>query len=185
MKRVLIVHGFQGRPDTGWKPWIATELEKKGFKVFVPFMPDPYHPKANEWVTKMAEIVGRPDKGTYLIGHSLGCPAILRYLETLDKNQQAGGAIFVAAPAVSRGYSDIENFFEKPFDWKRIRAACAKFVVIHSEDDKIVPVEHTFFYQKNLGAEIVITKGMGHFSSEEGIVEVPVVLEAVLRITEE
>ncbi len=182
MKRVLIVHGFQGSPDTGWKPWIATELEKKGFKVFVPFMPDPDHPKATEWISKIAEIVGRPDKGTYLIGHSLGCPAILRYLETLDKGQQVGGAILVAGPAYYRGVKEIRNFFSSPFEWKKIRSACAKFAVIHSGDDKIVPVEHAYVYQRNLGAKAIITKGMGHFSSDEGIIEAPVVLDSLLKM---
>lgn len=32
MKRVFIVHGWGGRPDESWFPWIQRELESKGFK---------------------------------------------------------------------------------------------------------------------------------------------------------
>lgn len=182
MKRVLIVHGFQGRPGTGWKLWIKKRLEEKGFRIFAPQMPDPDHPKAEDWVNCLSAVVGKPDSDTYFIGHSLGCPAILRYLETLYKDQQVGGAILVAAPADNRGHSEIESFFSSLFDWKRIKSACKKFTLIHSEDDKIVPVDHAFIYQKNLGAEAIIVKGMGHFSSDEGIMEAPVILDAVLRM---
>ncbi|MBI2675121.1 MAG: serine hydrolase family protein [Candidatus Aenigmarchaeota archaeon] len=180
MKRVLIVHGFQGRPDTGWKLWIKDKLEEKGFEVFAPRMPDPDYPKAEDWVSCLSAIVGKPDSDTYFIGHSLGCLAILRYLDALKKGQHIGGAVLVAAPADNRGYKYIENFFKKPLDWERVKAVCANFVVIHSEDDKIVPIDHAFTYQKNLGAEAVIVNGMGHFSSDEGITEAPVILDALL-----
>ena len=36
MKRVFIIHGWGGYPEEGWLPWLKKELEKNGFKVFVP-----------------------------------------------------------------------------------------------------------------------------------------------------
>ena len=46
------------------------------------------------WVAEITKIVEAPDKDTYFIGHSIGCQAILRYLEKI--NSPVGGALFVA-----------------------------------------------------------------------------------------
>ena len=47
-KRVFVIHGWGGYPEEGWKPWLKKELEKRGFTVFVPAMPDTEHPKMND-----------------------------------------------------------------------------------------------------------------------------------------
>ncbi|HRZ30226.1 MAG TPA: alpha/beta hydrolase [Candidatus Paceibacterota bacterium] len=101
MKRIIIVHGWGGSPNDNWLPWLKTKLEELGHKVVVPSMPDADNPVIEKWVGKLAEVVGMPDAETYLIGHSIGCQTILRYLETI--NTRIGGAIFVA------GWFNLEN----------------------------------------------------------------------------
>ena len=44
-KRVVIIHGFQGEPMHGFRPWLKRELEARGFEVAVPAMPSPNAPK--------------------------------------------------------------------------------------------------------------------------------------------
>ena len=39
-KRVFIIHGWEGYPEECWFPWLKTEIEKTGFEVVVPNMPD-------------------------------------------------------------------------------------------------------------------------------------------------
>src|SRR3972149_7057895 len=95
MKRVFIVHRWGGSPTADWYPWLKKELEKKGFVVFVPEMPTPDAPKIKSWVETLRKAVGSPDKDTYLVGHSIGCQTILRYLETLRLNERVGGVVFV------------------------------------------------------------------------------------------
>lgn len=96
MKRVYIIHGWDGYPEEGWFPWLKSELDKKDYKVFVPQLPDPGNPRIHNWVPALAKLVENPDKETYFVGHSMGCQAIARYLETLSKNTKVGGAVFVA-----------------------------------------------------------------------------------------
>ena len=48
--------------------------------VHVPEMPDTDHPKIGPWVSTLQKLVS-PDSSTILVGHSIGCQAILRYLE--------------------------------------------------------------------------------------------------------
>jgi|GEM_PF-5523511 len=96
MKRAVIVHGYKGKPETNWKPWLKAELEANGYAVTVPAMPEAEQPIARAWHDKLTETVGQPDADVYLIGHSLGCITILRYLESLPENQKVGGVVLVA-----------------------------------------------------------------------------------------
>lgn len=178
--RVFIVHGWEGRPDGGWRPWLKGELETRGFDVFVPAMPRADRPVMGEWVKHLGKTVKTPGRDCYFVGHSLGCIAILRYFESLGRSQEVGGAVLVAGFSDDLGYKELEGFFTKPIDWEKIRARCRKFVAINSDKDPHVPLEHGYALKEKLGAELIVKKGMGHFSGEEGVVELPVVLKAVL-----
>lgn len=182
MKKIFLIHGWRGTPEGGWRPWLRKELEKRGLSVFVPAMPDTNNPNVNAWLKKLTETVGTPDKNCFLVGHSLGCITILRYLETLKKNQEIGGAVLVAGRSYSLGKKATETFFKTLPDWKKIRTHCKKFIAIHSDNDYYVPLEESETFRKNLGAEIVLKPGMKHFTGEDGVTELPAALEAVLKL---
>ncbi len=93
-KRVFIIHGWGGSPEEAIHNWLKKSLEKKGFSVFVPEMPDTENPVIEKWVTHLGKIAKNPDKDTYFIGHSIGCQTILRYLENISS--KLGGVILVA-----------------------------------------------------------------------------------------
>jgi predicted alpha/beta hydrolase family esterase len=189
MKRVFIVHGWSGSPDEGWFPWLKTELEKKGFEVTVPAMPDPDEPKIETWVSHLAKVVGEPNDQTFFIGHSIGCQTILRYLEKLPASQSIGGAIFVAGWFV---LSDLETEEEKiigrpwvetPIDFEKIKTHTSKFFTLFSDDDEVVPLKNKQVFENNLGSETAITTGMGHFSGGDGVTSLPTVLEKLLQFS--
>jgi len=108
MQRVFIIHGWDGSPEEPMHKWLRKELEEKRFKVIVPEMPNSEEPEIKTWTDKLKEIVINPDKNTYFIGHSIGCQAILRYLENLDAKIKIGGAIFIA-PWISLNTKIIEE----------------------------------------------------------------------------
>ncbi len=56
--------------------------------VQVPAMPNTAEPKIETWVPFLEKLVGKPDKDTYLVGHSIGCQTILRYLDGLKEGEQ-------------------------------------------------------------------------------------------------
>ncbi len=182
-KRVFLIHGWQGHPNEGWRPWLKNELEKRGFKIFVPAMLDTDNPKMEDWVGHLVKTVGKPDGNCYFVGHSLGCITILRYLETLKENEKVGGCILVAGFSDSLGYRELENFFEKPIDWNKIRSHCENFVAIHSDNDPYVPLKYGDVFKEKVNAKVIIEHGMKHFSSSDGITELPVVLESLLEIS--
>ena len=59
MKRVVIIHGYQGEPMRGFRPWLKKELEARGFDVSMPAMPKPDAPDSDEWVAAI-----KKDKNT-------------------------------------------------------------------------------------------------------------------------
>ena len=185
MKRVFIIHGWDGYPEEGIFPWLKKELEAKGIEVHTPAMPVPLEPKIDTWIPFLKEQVGEPDKETFFVGHSMGAQAILRYLESLEKDQKIGGAVFLAG-FVHLGGEAYESeddpliakpWLETPLNWKKIKSHANKFSAVFSDNDPFVPLSDSEIFKKELGAEISVVHGWKHFSGSEGIKELPIVLE--------
>lgn len=187
-KRVFIIHGWDGHPDEGWFPWLKTGLEKRGFVVQIPAMPDAEEPKISEWVTKLRQVVGKSDGNTYFVGHSIGCQAILRYLETLGEGEKAGGTVFVAGWFTLTGLETEEEWetarpwLETPIDFKKVKKHCDKFAAIFSDNDEFVAMENKAMFEEKLGAKTLVERQKGHFRGEDGVKKLPSVLKAVLEI---
>lgn len=183
-KRAFLIHGWEGYPEEGWKPWLKNELQKRGFEVFVPAMPETKNPRMDAWIPHLAKLVGTPDKDCYFVGHSLGCITILRYLETLEEGQEIGGAVLVAGFSNHLNLKEFGTFFTKPIDWEKINSRCKKFVAIHSDNDPYVPLRHADIFKEKLNARVIILHNMKHFSGDDGINELPEALNAVLKISQ-
>ncbi len=184
MKRCVLVHCWEGYPNYCWYPWVKKELEKKGFQVIVPEMPNTNNPKIKEWLPKLKEAVKEPDSNLYLVGHSLGCITILRYLESLKKDIKVAGVIMVAGFVDSLGYKEIESFFQKPINYSKIKKHANKFIAIHSDNDPHVSLDNSNIFKKKLGAKVIIKKNMNHFSgeieNEEACTKLPDVTKSIL-----
>ena len=187
MKRVIIVHQWMAGADGDWRPWLKQELEKLGYKVLVPEMPDTDVPVIEKWVRKLSEVVGRPDKDIYFIGHSIGCQAILRYLETI--NIPVGGAIFVAGWFNLKNMEDEETeriakpWIETPIDYEKVKTVLPKSTLIISENDP-----YDCFEENKAKFAQIMTKGIvmpnaGHLTKEDGFIELPEALEEFKMLT--
>ena len=189
MKRVFIIHGWGSNPKDDWFPWIKKELESKGFKVEIPVMPNTDEPKVNEWVGFLKKIVKNPDKDTYFIGHSIGCQTILRYLENLDKKIKIGGCIFVAGwfnlipePIEEEGGTEIARpWIETSMDFKKITSHTDKFLAIFSDNDPVVPLTDNKLFKERLKAKIIIEHNKGHFNKSDGVKEMKIVVDELLK----
>ena len=184
-RRVFIIHGWDGTAGSGWKGWMKRELEVRGFSVFSPQMPNAKNPGLEEWLQAMRRLVGKPDEGTYFVGHSLGVTCILRYLESLPENVVVGGAVLVAGPTENPGIPQIEGFFRAPFVWGKIRRHCRKFAAINSDNDRYIEVRQGHALEEKLGAKLIVLRSRGHFSSSEGTTELPEALASLLEIAGE
>lgn len=183
MKRAVIVHCWGGTPDYAWYPWAKQELEKRGYRVTVPLMPDTDRPQLSAWLPHLAQAIGAPDEELLLIGHSLGTVTIMRYLEALPGNQRVGNVIFVAGFTDQLGFRQLENFFENRLDYARIRPKAASFTAIQSDNDPYVSAQYGQRLKQELGAEIISKHNAGHMSGpvdgESPCVDLPELLAII------
>jgi hypothetical protein len=186
VKRVFMVHGWGGTPEGEWFPWLKAELEKKGFEVHVPAMPESVE-VIEPWVSILRKTVGKPDENTYFVGHSIGCQTILRYLESLPKTVKVGGAVFVAGWFHLTGLSAEEKkqaktWFENPIDLEKATQKTKNMIAIFSDNDPYVPLEENKKAYERFCRKIVIEKGKGHINAEARITKLPSILKAVLEV---
>ncbi|MBI3420675.1 MAG: serine hydrolase family protein [Candidatus Sungbacteria bacterium] len=185
-KRVFIIHGWSGKPDEHWLPWLGAELTKQGFEIHAPAMPNTDAPVISEWVSHLAQEVGELDEQTYFVGHSIGCQTIIRYLETAE-GKKAGGCVFVAGwfklENLEEGEGPIAEPWEKnDIDYAKVRSVTSNYIVLNSSNDDYGAVaENKQLFEQRLGAKVQILEGRGHFTSADGITQLPEALEAILR----
>lgn len=188
MKRVFIIHQWMAGADGDWRPWLKLELEKRGYEVFVPNMPDIDTPVIEKWVSHLARIVGTPDKDTYFIGHSIGCQAIMRYLEKVPGNERVGGAIFVAGWFNLDNLEDEETekmakpWIETPINFEKLKTVIPKSILIISDNDPFGKFEENKKRFREIGSRVTILPGAGHITTEDGFTELPIVLDELLKM---
>lgn len=182
-KRIFIIHGWEGSPESNWFLWLKNELEKLDYAVAIPQMPGADQPRMAEWMDFMNKLVGDPDENTYLIGHSLGTISILRYLERMDDRKKIGGIILVAAFSRTLGIPEIENFLDRPVDWENIKSKAGKVVVINSDNDPYVALEEGKIIVKNLDGKLVVMENADHINAPYGKFELPAALEELIRMS--
>jgi uncharacterized protein len=192
-ERAFIIHGFLGYPTEAWLPWLKAMLEKRGYQVWLPAMPHPDRPAIPEWIDFIGKLVGEPDAKTVMIAHSLGCEAVLHYLETLGETAKSVGKTVLVASRFPTGMSpeEADKKIEgderlKPWliarvDPKSVRIAAGKCTVILSDNDPYVSIDEAkASFQGNLAAEIIIEHGKGHFNEDDDITELPSALSAAV-----
>ena len=96
-KKIYIIHGYNASANRHWFPWLEQELTSdKNISVKVLDIPSPTEPKLGEWIGKLSESIDKLGQNIFFIAHSLGCIALLGYLETLKELPKIGGIILVS-----------------------------------------------------------------------------------------
>jgi len=187
MKRVVLIHGWGGTPKNHWFPWLKKELENKDFEVLVPVMPDTHKPRPEPWINKIKEILSEPNEDTFLVGHSIGCWAILKYLQSIDK--KVGGAVLVAPWFVVKREGDYKDkditdtWTKISLDFEKIKQAANNFTAVFSDDDPDVPLEYAKILKENINSKTIIEHNKGHFTMENNISQLPSVLKELLDMS--
>ena len=181
MTNVFIIHGAYGHPNENWFPWLKSELEKLGCKVFVPRFPTPKDQSLENWLKVFEDYKQCLNENSIVVGHSLGPAFLLNVLENLDKPIKA--AFFVSGFVGLLGNPEIDNinksFVDRSFDWQKIKQNCKKFYIFHSDNDPYVPLEKAKELAKNLGVDVILVKNAGHFNEKAGYARFELLLEKI------
>lgn len=178
--KAYLIHGWGGNPNSeAWFPWLKKELAERDIKLEIPEMPGTENPKIKSWVAKLEKIV-KLDEKTYLIGHSIGCQAILRFLEKLPENMKITGTIFIAPwfNLKATAYQEEEEkdiakpWIETPIDLKKVKNHTQNFLAFFSDNDDCVPLSDSKIFKEKLNAKIIIKHNEGHFNETKEIKEI-------------
>lgn len=178
MKRAIVIHGWGGNPDEAWMPNLKRMLAERGYTIIAPQMPDTDTPKMASWVAKVTELIGTPDSDTHLVGHSVGCQAIMRAIAALPDGSRVGHVVLVApwfnlTEEGGKDDADCKPWLDTPIDTDAVRRRTEDITAIFSDDDPLVPLSDSELFRERLDAHIVVEHGMGHMSSDSGITELP------------
>jgi len=192
MKTVYIIHGWDGSPEEPTFKWLGSQLKEKGYRVIAPNMPNPEKPEIEAWVGKLKKIAS-PDPDSIFVGYSIGCQAVLRYLETLTEEIKIGGVVLIA-PWMRLDEKTIEEegeevreiakpWMETPIDFTKIKSLTKNITAIFSDNDPYVPLSQKDIFEKELGANIIIEHKKGHFDQSGGVDKLPSALDAILKMS--
>jgi leucyl-tRNA synthetase len=149
----IVLHGFTGSPDKNFLPWLKKELEKRGYKVNLPKLPNTDNPNIMEqadYVLKNCKF----DENTVLLGHSLGSVVALKVLEKLNKPIKK--LITIAGFAQP---STKNRYYNKTIDWKfdfdKIKKNAKEVVLLRAKNDTAVFGERAEYLKNVLGSKVV------------------------------
>lgn len=178
-KKVFIVHGYMAKPSDHWFKWLKAELTKKSINTEILELPDSDSPDARAWQETLTKKIDRLDEQTYIVAHSLGCIAVLKYLH--NNESRLGGLFFVsgfntklpALPQLDPFINDTKVTGELAFN-------TALAVVFASTNDSLVPMLMTQALSESLDAKYIQVEKAGHFLSKDGYSEFPQLLQEIL-----
>ena len=168
VKNALILHGTDNNSQGNWFPWLKKQLEKHGWKVWIPDLPRSDKPSVkryNKYILKDND--WEFNENSVIIGHSSGAVAILGLLQELPNKTVINKCILVAAFKNDLGWNSLEGLFDKPFDFQKIKSRAKHFIFIHSDNDPYCPLEHAEFLSNKLNGKLIIKKGQKHFNLEQ------------------
>lgn len=158
MNNAIILHGTGCYPESYWYPYIKTNLEKKGYQVWAPALPNPEKAILSDWLPFVLKS-GKINQNTVLIGHSAGATLILSILENIEfKIKQA---ILVA------GFLELDSkILQESYNWEKIKNNVENIIFINSDNDPWGADDkqgRKMFDQ--LGGTLIIRHGEGHMGS--------------------
>lgn len=178
MKNVLILHGTNSNSSENWFPWLKGELEKIGYKVWVPDLPHAEKPnieRYNQFLLANKEWVF--DNESIIIGHSSGAIEILGLLPSLPEDTVVSTCILVGSFKDDLGWDSLKELFLTPFDFEKIKKHAKQFIFIHSDNDPYCPLEHAEYLSEKVNGKLIVIRGQGHFSGPK--VTIPQLLEEI------
>lgn len=165
MRNALILHGTHGNSSSHWFPWLKSELEKMGYRVWVPDLPHAERPNVKrytEFINSGKEFEFNEE--TIIIGHSSGAVAILGILQNLTKGVKVNSVHLVGSFKDNLGRDELSELFDNPFDFEIIKTKSGKFIFFHSDDDPYCPLEQAKFLVEKTNGELVFLPGQKHFN---------------------
>ncbi|HBO99886.1 MAG: Esterase [Candidatus Uhrbacteria bacterium GW2011_GWF2_41_16] len=179
--RIILIHGFNASPDMNFHPWLREQLRERGFEVVSPRLQLPADQEIDLPVVMedLKQQIGHLKGEDVVLGHSLGGLLALQYLEAVEMMETPRAVILVATPwKVSR--PGLRHLFFDDLDADVLMWKAREFVVVHSKDDKLVPLDHGRKLAESLKARFIERDGDDHYMAAE----YPILRDLIVNIVE-
>lgn len=182
-KHVYILPGFGATPADHWFPWLKNKLTKNGYIVDILEMPNPSEPELAVWLNYLEQNIRSVNEQTYFVAHSLGCIALLQYLNALTPDTKIGGLVLVLGFTTPLELlPELDEFTKNEINFEHLTQLTNNRLIIASQNDTIVPFEQTKELGELMNTRLIsIAKG-GHFLAEDGFTQLPEVYDELVRM---
>jgi uncharacterized protein len=152
-----------------WKEDIFTTFGERCHTLF-PSMPNSQNAHYTEWKLWFERYFNYIKGDAVLIGHSLGGYFLARYLSENTPSFTISALYLIASPFENDDFEgeDGGDFAFDPKNIENVEKACENIIIVHSEDDSLVPFLHAQKYAKALSnARTLFFKDRWHFIDSE------------------
>lgn len=180
MKKVVILHGTDGKPEDNWFPWIKDELESHGYEVWVPLLPGNSAPNRNVYNDFLFG-KGWDFTDNLIIGHSSGAVSVLNLV--MDKRCpriKAGVlvGIWESTEETPLNPEPFVNLFPpNGFDYEVIAEKTGQLVFLHGDDDPFCPLEQARWMAERTHSDLIVVPEGHHLGSKFD--RLPILMEAL------
>jgi uncharacterized protein len=182
--RIVIVPRWAGGPTNDWYSWASAELTRShpSLRVDTLDLPNRNAPVIDQCVAALEAELGddlSALSSTLLVGHSVGCQALMRYLAERPQPSDRDTAPSLVCVAgwwtVDEPWSSIRPWIDTPIALQRLRKNTGNITVLLSDDDPFTSDWRTnkSTWEQRLDADVRVNMGGRHFNAEQE----PAVLE--------
>jgi len=185
VKRAIIIHGTDGNLEDLWLPWLKDVLEKSGYEVFFPLMPDNHKPNRHTY-EKFLQQSSWDFEDSLVIGHSSGATTILNLLNS-DWMPRIKAAVLVGVflnenlvkKADWYEMGQFNKLFLKNYDVSKMLNKCDTFYFVHGDDDPYCDYQDTVDLCNKLRGHLITVNGGGHLAYSSKILELPQLVDVL------
>jgi hypothetical protein len=164
MKTAAIFHGQNCNPNLFWYKDTGKALGEKGYKVWIPALPNATQADLKDWLPFVLESEFEFTPETILIGDSAGATLILSILQNID--QKIAKAILVGASIDRLNDGLPRAILQEQYDWEKIKDNTQEVYIINSDNDPYGAGDEAGrkIFDK-VGGFQIIAHGQGHFGT--------------------
>jgi len=186
MKKAVILHGTDGGPtNVPWQSWLKSQLEKSGYDVWFPQLPNCHTPDVSVYDKFFSES-GWDFEGNILIGHSSGATTVLHLLNKPDfpkiKAVVLVGAFLSERLSKNVDWYDpgqFDNLFVENFDLDQIRSKADASYFVHGDNDPCCDYDEVKQLCAELGGTLLTIEGGHHLGASSGVTELTLLVKTL------
>ena len=182
--RIVIVPRWAGGPSNDWYPWALVELARSHPKLRVDVLelPNRDAPVIDQCVAALETELGTDLSAlasTLLVGHSVGCQALMRYLaqqpSPSDRDAVPNLVCVAGWWTVDEPWPSIRPWIDTPISLAQLRSNAATITALISDDDPFTKDSRAnqATWEQRLDADVRVNVGGKHFNGAQE----PAVLE--------